>query len=144
MSKKKTILFVILGLVAFWTFGFTVAYTGYRLIRYNPVDTVAIPYLRQSLDNEEYTSQYGAIKSINRIVFPSKTETDTTITAPYSVRTEKYNFCYMVTLVKQGEECFGQSYELYEAYEIQTVKLIDGNTTETENPISIDQFVKKN
>ncbi len=138
MNKKKIILSVIIGLVAFWTIGFLIAFVGYNMIRHNPIDTVAKSYLRQALNTEEFTSQYGAVKSIHRQVYPTKTET--TVTAPYSVTTESYDFSYMVTLVKKGGEWMGQSYELYKVSAIVSETRADGSTVKTEKSIPLEQF----
>ncbi len=53
MRKKKIILFVVLGLVLFWVLVCAVVYTGYRLIRYNPIDTVSEEMEKVPLDASE-------------------------------------------------------------------------------------------
>ncbi len=141
MKNTKKIIFVVLLLfVLCMAIVFTATFLLYHHIRYNPIDTASISYLRQTLDTEEYIAEYGTIKSINRCIVPAKEQTEITVRAPYAVTTSKYRFDYMVTLVKKDGEWVGESFEIFKAYKIKNKKLLNGNTKQMQEPISIEQF----
>ncbi len=108
MSKNKVIKIIILISVIFVLFATIVIVLFYR-IRNNPIDKIAMPYIWSSDSIEE---EYGTIESVSRFVVEKTEETDSTLSVPYSVQTDKYQVILRVNLIKNNDTWKAISYEV--------------------------------
>ncbi len=105
---KRVFTIVALCLVAFLIFASVVLFLFNR-IQNNPVDQVAITYIRHC---DEIIESVGEIKSIGRYVVSKVEKVGNTITVPYSVETQNSRAVVAVTLIKNEETWEVISYEI--------------------------------
>lgn len=96
MNWKKIMAVVVLFFSIFLVFSIVISVL-FNKMRNNPVDQVAITYIRHC---DEIIESVGEIKSIGRYVLSKKEKVENTIIVPYSVETQNSRAVIAVTLIK--------------------------------------------
>lgn len=110
MLKSKPVRVVLICVGIYLVFA-AVVITLFHLIRYNPIDQIAMPFLWQSTEIEE---EYGEIRHIGRRVIDKTEKQEAFMNIPYGVETEKAKLIVYVHLVKENESWRAESYEITE------------------------------
>lgn len=110
MKKRKVLIVVIAVLLLYAVFAIVVT-TLFHSIQNDPIDVIAIPYLRYDTNIEE---EYGEIKHIGKNLLYETKKSDNRIESPYGLETENGHIIAYVTLVKEENEWVPISYDIVE------------------------------
>lgn len=110
-SKKfKAVAILLAGYAVF----VMIVLIGFFMIRNNPIDKIAMPYI---WDNKEIEEEYGEINGVYRNIKKSE-KSDTKMIISYSVKTQKYDLLVYVTLEKYLNNWEATSLEVKEVKEV--------------------------
>lgn len=107
-KTKKIIMFIGIGYILFAA----IVFTGYIIIRYNPVDKVAMTYIWNSEDIARVT---GEIKHVNRTTLEKSLITKAYIIIPYHVEASSSNKIILMKMTKAGGKWTVLGYQIKES-----------------------------
>lgn len=92
MTKNKFYLILAIIIFAFIIFSIVLV-VGFNLIKNNPIDAVAMTYIR---NNEATINQYGKIISIGRNIINKTEKSDNLMNVPYTIETASETTSYRI------------------------------------------------